>query len=56
MMMRVASYLAIAFLFFTMYELDTIYKFKASWYFRDFFYPPRYYTRGPLINDQGSSF
>lgn len=53
---RVASYLALGFLLFTLYELDVIYKFKASWYFRDFFFPPKYYTKGPLINDQGSSF
>lgn len=53
---RLAAYVALGFLLFVLYELDTIYKFKASWYFRDFFIPPKFYTKGPLINDQGSSF
>jgi len=53
---RVAAYAALAFLLFTLYELDVIYKFKASWYFPNFFFPPKNYMKGPLINDQGSSF
>ncbi|CAG9323704.1 unnamed protein product [Blepharisma stoltei] len=37
------------------YTIVSVYRIKARWYGPGF-YPPDYYTRGPLMRDQGYSF
>lgn len=50
-----ASSAAILVMIICVYKLVDTYNTKSPWYSPNF-YPPAYYTRGPLIRDQGSSF
>lgn len=52
---RIAGYICLALVGFSFYKIVKVYQIKASWYGPGM-YPPNNYVRGPLINDQGSSF
>jgi hypothetical protein len=52
---RVWAFVALFILLYSMSKITGTYQIKSSWY-NPGFYPPHYYTKGPYIRDQGSSF
>lgn len=54
--LRFRAYTAISAFLLAIYQLDCMYRAKASWYFPRFFWPPDHYLSGPLTGDQGNSF
>ncbi|CAG9324447.1 unnamed protein product [Blepharisma stoltei] len=52
---RLVGGLCFLIVIFSFYKIIKVYQVKASWYGPGL-YPPGHYIKGPLINDQGSSF